>query len=411
MEKITPNVHSIYYAMMKLAQRDEFYFQDFDVVPGSDNPNVYRIFNYRLASYSDFQEPHAKECRGIMFEIDTLKDTPLRLASRPPMKFFNYNENPEAMFMDTKKLVKDIQFTAIKEDGSLINSYMHYANDTPELRLKSRGSVSSDQCQAAMNYLEDFEAQGTDFYDEISFLTQNGWTVNMEWCSNANRIVLAYHKPQLVIHSIRNNETGNYMSFSDIALYPAIHRNFVQINPPEFVKYLQKYDDFTDILAEIQNEVGKEGYMVHHKDGCFKVKTNWYCSLHHSKDSITNPRRLFECVIDDATDDLRQMFKDDYYAMQLIKDCEEKFQPLYNSMVKTVEAFHLEYKHLPQKEYAILSQKMHQEGLGHFHLTMSLYSNKPLDYKGHFKKLWKKFGLLDENLKEGNNEDTSNICK
>ncbi|UQJ95715.1 RNA ligase 1 and tail fiber attachment catalyst [Klebsiella phage CPRSB] len=33
-----------------------------------------RIFNYRMASYTDWLKPGALECRGIMFEMDG--DTP-----------------------------------------------------------------------------------------------------------------------------------------------------------------------------------------------------------------------------------------------------------------------------------------------------------------------------------------------
>ena len=64
-----------------------------------------------------------------------------------------------------------------------------------------------------------------------------------------------------------------------------------------------------------------------------KFKNDWYVALHHTKDSVTNPRRLFECVIDDATDDLRQMFETDPQALLLISDAEEKYIPMYNALI------------------------------------------------------------------------------
>ena len=54
----------------------------------------YRIFNYRLASYTEFMRPNGLECRGHTFQIsEEGKDaTMLRLVSLPMEKFFNLYE-------------------------------------------------------------------------------------------------------------------------------------------------------------------------------------------------------------------------------------------------------------------------------------------------------------------------------
>ena len=50
---------------MRLTDTSEaFYFKDFPL-----NDAIYRIFNYRLASYTEFLAPNALECRGHMFEV------------------------------------------------------------------------------------------------------------------------------------------------------------------------------------------------------------------------------------------------------------------------------------------------------------------------------------------------------
>lgn len=79
------NQKELYEALMALTANEAFYHID-QTLDGFE----YRIFNYRLASYTDFCAPNALEMRGIMFEM---KDgQPIRLASRPPAKFFNYRE-------------------------------------------------------------------------------------------------------------------------------------------------------------------------------------------------------------------------------------------------------------------------------------------------------------------------------
>lgn len=53
--------------------------------------SIYRVFDYRLARFSDFLLPDAREARGIMFEVDD-QDNPIRLACWMPQKFFNLGE-------------------------------------------------------------------------------------------------------------------------------------------------------------------------------------------------------------------------------------------------------------------------------------------------------------------------------
>lgn len=85
----------LYYQLMALCEstdRDAFYYQDFS--SGNEDEYTYRIFNYRLASYTDFLQPGAIEARGIMFRVSSRHAAaePLELVCRPMAKFFNYSE-------------------------------------------------------------------------------------------------------------------------------------------------------------------------------------------------------------------------------------------------------------------------------------------------------------------------------
>ncbi len=98
----------IYDELSTLVEANEaFFFNDWEFEGA-----IYRNFNYRLASYTDFCQPSALECRGIMFEIDA-DNKPVRLASLPFEKFFNLYENPFTIDLDLSK-VKEI---ADKADG------------------------------------------------------------------------------------------------------------------------------------------------------------------------------------------------------------------------------------------------------------------------------------------------------
>ncbi len=69
-----------------VSNNEAFYKQSFEL-----DGLTYWIYNYRLASYTDFLHPNALNCRGTMFEVDA-EGNPIRLAALPIEKFFNVNE-------------------------------------------------------------------------------------------------------------------------------------------------------------------------------------------------------------------------------------------------------------------------------------------------------------------------------
>ena len=79
----------------------------------------------------------------------------IRLAALPMQKFFNVNENPFTMDLD----MNDVEGIDLKADGSLISTYLHNVsqdtyNRDDVLRLKTKGSLESDQALAAMKWLD-----------------------------------------------------------------------------------------------------------------------------------------------------------------------------------------------------------------------------------------------------------------
>lgn len=364
----------LYQNLMSLTQANEaFYFSD-QVLDNS----VYRIFNYRLASYSNFLLPGALECRGIMFEIDD-KGGAIRLASFPMHKFFNLYENPFTTYVNLTS-VKEI---SVKSDGSLISTYIHDLGDGYEMRLKSKGSVSSDQVISAYRWLQ--EPAQRDLWMYLDAMTFFDCTVNMEWVSPKNRIVLGYLVPKLIILNVRSNRTGLYIQTPTTGpglLYrePLVDTGTLSI--PEFINQVP------DMLDDI------EGFVCKTDDIWFKLKTKKYLALHHCKDSVNNPRRLFEVILNEGIDDVKSMFHEDELLMKQINDMEQKVETLYNHMVNEVETFYRDNKFLDRKDYAIKAQS--EVTKLYFGLVMNKYVQRPDHYKEFLISKWKDLGVKDE---------------
>lgn len=359
--------------LMALTQANEaFYCQDFSL-----GTSVYRIFNYRLASYSDFLLPSALECRGIMFELDVANLCVKRLASRPMQKFFNLNENPMTMGLDLSK----VDTVELKADGSLMSTYMH----DDELRLKSKGSLFSEQAIDAMKWLD--LPENEQFKRRLAIMDRSGVTVNLEWCAPHNRIVIGYLKPHLKVLNARYRATGDYVPRAALVVAFDDHLiDRVNTNGLDVAAFVQS-------IPAMQDDI--EGYVARIGDLWFKVKTEKYMSLHHAKDSINNPRRLFEAVVDEGVDDLRSMFAHDDLAIKQIDEMQTKVVAMYNHLVRLVEEYYNANKAGDRKTYAIGAQKLELNGLKLLSLAMNMYLGKDPDFKGFLKSKYKELGFKD----------------
>lgn len=346
----------------------------------------FRIFNYRLASYTEFMNPGATELRGHTYEIDREGDSAavIRLVSHPFPKFFNYRENPLTMDLDLTKVVE----IAHKMDGSLISSF--YVDGFDDVRLKTKGSLDSEQCIDAMNWLNTEENLA--FKREIIGAERLGYTVIMEWVAPNNRIVIGYDEPKLVVLGVRSREDGSYIFVDDVDpdVFPEIAKRWTKV---------ERVTEPSQFLATVPDMTGIEGFVCRMDDGTFfKLKCSAYVALHHSKDSINSPRRLFEAVLEEASDDLRSLFYDDPVAIKLINEMERFVDAKYNHLVSSVDGFFEHNKHLDRKDYAILGQRELEPMF--FGLAMNRYIGREVNYKTFLKGKWKELGLKDEMKEE-----------
>ena len=366
------NHSELYSNLMALADREggAFFFRD---------QGDYRVFNYRLASYTDFCLPDALEARGIMFYMGGKEPY---LVCRPFKKFFNLDETPFTMGLDLSK----IEIAAVKEDGSLITSFIDIP--TGELRLKSKQALASEQALMAMHYLNHNTC--SDLRSEVTEVTELGYTVMFELVSPANRIVLEYSNTELRVIGIRAIEDGRVLLKSEFEEeYPEISNAWVESYSPSEGQVDESF------VRSIPGLVGIEGFVLTMDDGLMvKVKTDWYKNLHHLKDSVNSIKQMFEAVIEERADDVKAMFPTDEITLSRISEMEKKVIPIYNGFVSKVENFYTDNKTLERREYAIKGQL--ELGL-YFGLGMALYVGREPDFKGHAKKYREEiFGLSEE---------------
>lgn len=367
------NLDTLFDDLMELCSKNEaFYFVDHYDRYG----DTYRVFTYRLASYTDFQNRNATECRGHTFRKDGEKWV---LASLAMQKFFNYGEHIGwGTEMDLSKIVAVMD----KLDGSLISTVV---DGHGGFFLKSKTSFKSTQAVDASWHLFNFAQMR--FREGVALAVQDGYTVNFEWVSPLNQIVIGYSEPKLIVLNARHMETGEYMSRADMVRY---------FGEENIVKSFDIPTDPHQFMIDAGQMTGIEGFIICFENGLWvKHKTDAYCTLHHLKDSINNARRLWEACVNETADDLRALFHEDPISVAKIIDMEEKASAVYTEIHKQVHGFFNENKDLDRKSYAILGQERLSKD-GTFSLAMNLYLGKDADIKGFMVKNYKKYGIKDE---------------
>ena len=257
------NLATLFDDLMRLCETNEaFYYVDQTGFDGA----AYRVFTYRLASYTDFQNRNAIECRGHTFRKDD--DGGWRLASLPMQKFHNYGEHLGwGTEMDLSKIVAVMD----KLDGSLISTVID-RNGFPF--FKSKTSFNSQQAKDATEWLN--KPENAQFRRGIIGVAQLGHTVNFEWVSPDNQIVIGYTEPKLIVLNVRNMVTGEYMNRAEM---------IEAFGEENIAKSFDIPADPHQFMLDAEKMTGIEGFIICFENGLWvKHKTEAYCVLHHLKD-------------------------------------------------------------------------------------------------------------------------------
>lgn len=359
-KKDQKTIKSLFDNLMNLCSDDSntFFFVD----TTSSMQSKFRIFSYYIASYSEWLKPDALECRGIMFELDD-NNNPIRIAARPPKKFFNLFENP--FTEDIKDDQVGLAFK--KEDGSLISSFI----DKGELFLKSKGSLFSQQVLDAQKWL--YDERRKPLLECLKWYAENGITINMEWVSPDNRVVLTYEEPRLIILNARHNITGEYIDLEDLVKDQTINQYMVDNHP---------FETINELIKEVQELKDQEGYVVYNSKGAepvFKIKCPWYVHLHSVKSSVSSDKNLWEAVAEGVSDDIKALFETDKASLDRIAKFESIYKKQFSFVYKTAIGIYNKLRGNSRKDYAIELQSILNE-IGYpqlFNIVMRLYLNGP----------------------------------
>lgn len=372
-------VIQIYNDLMKLCENsDVFAYKDQTSVGGG----LYRVFSYRLASYSDFLNPVAFEARGSMWEIRQ-DGSLIRCAARTPKKFFNAYENPFVMFPE-KTLSTAIAVVMDKLDGSIISTFR---DNDGVMRVKSHTSLHSDHAKNSNRLI----AEDYALLNAIEEAELQQFTVNLEYTSPEFRIVLPYQTEKLTVLNAIHRVTGEVLAGKALQKrFPALYRLSVSANVGDIDPTFPMRPTLRESIMATRSMQDIEGFVVQLEDGTtFKVKTDWYCALHLTKDSINIDSRLYDAVLEGGSDDLRQLFATDQYCLDKIERMEQLVFSCYNKLQSTVETFVNEHKHLERKDFALVCTSTLPKELNMQGLAFAMYNGKSIDYKETLQKYMK----------------------
>ena len=320
------------------------------------------MYDYRLASISDYVNNNAFELRGLTFVQDSNGVWHRNILMN---KFFNLNETKmdyikafsassdellydgpegtdEIRSMQAKAapiykfekytkvswLLEDIQNKKIvrvqdKRDGSVI-SFVKLPNG--HVLAKSKMSFTSDQALMAQKIYENNDAIRL----LIHVMLDGGCTPIFELTSPHNQIVLSYNNTELTLLQIRYAD-GHY--FSKAQMLRVIEETKFEDSKVELAEeYPEEYYSFEKLLELQQTEENIEGWIVTLEDGqMLKVKTAWYFAMHGLTTEGTRENLLIETILEDRIDDV----------ISLIPDGEKK-----EFMIATVEKLQHKFNHL-----------------------------------------------------------------
>lgn len=350
-----------------------------DVLPaikGKDEFKVsekedYIVINYVYRTEDTFKDPNEKdigdkenlfrklrlECRGITF------DKQGKIIRRPFHKFFNLNENsfstPDNFEFSKETVVLE------KRDGSMIAPI----RINGAFRLGTKSGITDISMQA-----EEFIADKSGYLTFIQHELDHGFTPIFEWTSRKNRIVIDYPEDNLTLLAVRDNYTGEYLSYKWM-------NDFISLNDEMLGVPIVKNYTFSDDLIKISNNVSNwkesEGVVIYFSTGnLLKIKADEYVNLHKIRSLFNNEKYIIEVILDDNVDDvlpllpeieikkltkfvclfwvnvnnvcfkLKKLYQESKniedqktYATEFVMKQEKKYQPILFAMRKGVEPF------------------------------------------------------------------------
>ena len=314
------------------------------------------IFNYRLAQWSDFDLPGAKEMRGILFLFNL--DGSLFKRYVLLEKFFNLNQVPDTLYSVVKNY--KIKFINNKEDGS-IASFVKLPNG----KVVGKSKMGFDNDQA--NGINRIYKTNTDVKKFVDWALDNDIVPIFEYVAPNNRIVLRYPGEELILLRLRDLD-GKHIDIRD---------NLDKVGNIRIAPFEDDIKDLDQLIELTATQVDKEGSIVtcedeNGHDFFFKIKTPWYMSLHGLlTDDIYREHVIIGYILDDKIDDiLGQIPEDEKEAHQRINKIISIVKKSISDKVSEIEKAYQDFikSGISKKDYAI----KHRVGNPNFGFVMNM---------------------------------------
>lgn len=305
------------------------------------------MYDYRLASYSDFEEYKAYELRGLTFIYNPETEEWERHIAL--QKFFNCNQTVNYMYEDL--IQHEILAVQDKRDGSMI-TFVELPNK--EIVAKTKMSFISPQAEMAQKIYE--TSPNMNFM--VNTMIDLGLTPIFELTSPHNQIVLDYDNTELHLLQIRDKD-GTYKR--------TIYDTADMFNIPITEKFPESMHCLDDLLTRKELEEGVEGWVVTTIYGHYKIKTDWYMQLHGLVTEGTRENLLIQTILDDNIDDVIAQLQPGE-KKDFIVETSEKVMHKFNHLV-------VEYKELRRKFFQDFDSNRKEFALKHksdrmFHSVM-----------------------------------------
>lgn len=250
--------------------------------------------------FSGEHQAFERECRGITFHQDG------SIAARTLHKFHNVGERTDLQpqNLDWRSVTRIMA----KRDGSMVTPVFMCAV-AGTWRMKTKKSFDTKEALLAEDVVMSVDG-GIRWIQRM--LTQ-GLTPTFEITSPKFPIVLLYEKDELTLLHVRENVSGRYLSEDEmIALnspFPIVQNlmdQFCWIMADEGIPTTKEVD-WEKLKHYAETATGVEGVVIQFGQEMVKLKTKWYCDLHHSV-TFTRWRDIARTVLADQADDLKGAF-------------------------------------------------------------------------------------------------------
>lgn len=315
------------------------------------------ILKYSISSKPKF-DPIVRECRGIILSLPDHK-----VMARGFDRFFNYGEGDDHLdFNWDNCIVFD------KLDGSLIKVYY----DGVKWCTSTNGTAFAEgETPMGKSYHDLFvEAIGGDLQEAFGTCF-SGDTYIFELTSPENRIVTRYNETKATLLAIRNNDTGNYLSYSGLRVEIKQRLKFTSLvdsydinNADDVIKFVESRDQLDEgvVLYDIDKQLR------------IKVKSSAYVAIHHLRGNEVTVKSIVTLLLKGEMDEYITYFPED---IDLVTPYIVKFNQLKKDVMDTFN----KYKHIEdQKEFAMKVKDLSYSGFL-FSLRKGLTLNELFDIK------------------------------